>query len=159
MKLFYCMPEAFLECNPPVYRNENQGQQLRRAILFLGLIFLFIGFPVLSFASSERKISTTTPMAIRVNNLVDTPSTLLVKNDLVELKKHVNITKQQEDSIYNLFLSKYQYLEIHAPNGGRWELIKMNGKRKLKELLGDESYQLLDGAGLIIQWFDINEDQ
>ncbi len=80
------------------------------------------------------------------------------QKDITTLKKHVQLSKSQEEYIHNMFLSKYQYLEQHEASGPRWELQVENNKRKLRELLGEEAYLRLDKAGLIEQWFAVTNE-
>lgn len=81
------------------------------------------------------------------------------QKDITTLKKHVQLSKSQEEYIHNMFLSKYQYLEQHQASGPRWELQVEVNKRKLRELLGKEAYLRLDKAGLIGQWFGITQEK
>lgn len=89
----------------------------------------------------------------------DSTSIQRTDRDLSDLKKHVQLSKSQEDYIYNMFLGKHQYLEVHEATGSRWELRVETNKRKLRELLGEDVYLKLAKAGLIEYWFDITQGQ
>ncbi len=81
----------------------------------------------------------------------------LATRDLATLKESAQLSKLQEDYVYNMFLGKYQYLEQHEATGPRWELNMQASARKLRELLGEDVYLRLIDLGLINRWFGINE--
>ena len=89
----------------------------------------------------------------------DTTSTERTENEMAELKKHIQISEEQEKVIRNIFLSMYKYLESSEPVGKRWEQSLQTRKRKLKEVVGDESYQQMNKAGLINRWFGQEQNQ
>lgn len=114
---------------------------------------LFTCLIMLCFLSISGASASTNP------NGRDSTSVERTQRDLVDLKEHVPLSKVQEESVYVLFLSKYQYLERAGAAGSRWELVRQTKMRKLRELLGAESYLLLDNAGLLKQWFGEDQDQ
>lgn len=73
--------------------------------------------------------------------------------DLVELKKHAQLSKSQEEHIYNMFLTKHQYVEQLGTDGPRWELIRKTSIDKLRELLGDASFSQIEQEGLVEKWY------
>jgi len=89
----------------------------------------------------------------------DSTSIQLAERDLSDLKEHVPLSKSQQEYLYNMFLGKHQYLEVHDTTGPRWELRVETDKRKLRELLGEEAYLQLDRAGLIARWFNNTQEQ
>lgn len=88
----------------------------------------------------------------------DSTSIQRAERDIADLKDHVQLSKSQEDYIYNMFLGKYQYLEQFGASGQRWELRMKTGRRKLRELLGEEAYLRADQAGLVSRWFGNDEN-
>lgn len=77
--------------------------------------------------------------------------------DLEVLKSHVEISKLQEEHIYNMFLSKHQFLERNEAVGLRWESRLAANKRRLQALLGEEAYYRLLAAGMIEYWFGVKQ--
>ena len=125
----------------------------RQRLAFASLLLLFTCLMMLSSVAVSRANTFTD------SNGKDSTAVERTAHDMDELKKLVPLSQEQEKFIYNMFLSKYQYLESAAPLGERWERSLQTRMRKLREMLGEESYRLLDNAGLIAQWFGKEQNQ
>lgn len=113
--------------------------------------FLVTGFTFGFLEAPQAKVLVEIPSE-------DSMSFQKAAQDLLEMKKHVELNREQEEIVLNMFIGKHQYLEVHEATGPRWELIVKSRKRLLLEILGEEAYLRLDQAGLINQWFGSNQE-
>lgn len=87
----------------------------------------------------------------------DSTANQLTERDLAELKKHVQIADSLEERIHNIFFGKHQYLEHDDSMGIRWEVTMRASIQRLRELLGDESFDQLANQGLVKKWFGLDQ--
>jgi hypothetical protein len=138
---------------------KNLFEIIKSSTHYCPKLFIQLGSFVGVFLLSETNtLASEMNVGVSVNTIwLDSTANQRAAEDLATLEKHIKLTKAHQESIYNMFLGKYQYLERHEASGTRWEWTVKINKQKLREWLGDEAYTLLDDAGLIKQWFGVTQ--
>ncbi|MFD2037351.1 hypothetical protein ACFSKL_21315 [Belliella marina] len=87
----------------------------------------------------------------------DSLSVRKAKTDLLEVKKLINVSPEQEEVLISVFFDRYEYLKVPHTSTGRTQLVFNALYKRLEQTLDAEQIQSLEEAGLIKLWFKTEE--